>query len=109
MNLLYSELENVALAAGLMDDISLKVILLIDNSTFPLSDNSRQVYDALAFHVTQANMNRRIKTVSLWSLQMTASAVLSTLRNLVDPMSTQFRGVYNGNGLTDVIQIGAIA
>ncbi|KAJ7070083.1 mitochondrial distribution and morphology proteins-domain-containing protein [Mycena amicta] len=62
--------------SGLMDEISL------------------QVYDAMAYHVMQANLNRRIKTVSLWSLQMTAGAVLSTLRNLVDPMSTRVREAY---------------
>ncbi|TFY82791.1 hypothetical protein EWM64_g1220 [Hericium alpestre] len=61
---------------GLMDDISLKV------------------YDALAYHVTQANFNHRIKTVSLWSLQMTASAVLSALRNMVDPVAVQLRDMY---------------
>ncbi|KAI9463718.1 mitochondrial distribution and morphology proteins-domain-containing protein [Lactarius psammicola] len=48
---------------GLMDDIALKV------------------YDTFAYHVTQANFNHRVKTVSLWSLQMTASAVLAALRN----------------------------
>ncbi|KAJ3851751.1 mitochondrial distribution and morphology protein family 31/32 [Lentinula lateritia] len=61
---------------GLLDEISLKI------------------YDALAFHVTQANINRRIKTVSVWSLQMTASAVLSALRNLVDPVSIRVREAY---------------
>ncbi|KAE9391909.1 hypothetical protein BT96DRAFT_864631, partial [Gymnopus androsaceus JB14] len=35
-----------------------------------LDEISFKIYDALAFHVTQANMNRRIKTVSVWSLQM---------------------------------------
>ncbi|KAG9316841.1 hypothetical protein JVU11DRAFT_2911 [Chiua virens] len=35
---------------GLMDEISLKV------------------YDALAYHVSQANMNRRVKVVGVWSL-----------------------------------------
>ncbi|KAJ7497736.1 mitochondrial distribution and morphology proteins-domain-containing protein [Mycena latifolia] len=71
-----------SLPAGLMDEISL------------------QVYDAMAYHVTQANMNRRLKTVSLWSLQMTAGAMLSTLRTLVDPMSARVREAYeNGRGL----------
>ncbi|KAJ7091890.1 mitochondrial distribution and morphology protein family 31/32 [Mycena belliarum] len=75
--------------SGLMDEVSL------------------QVYDAMAYHVTQANMNRRLKTVSLWSLQMTAGAVLSTLRTLVDPMSARVRGAYeNGSGLYDVFQPG---
>ncbi|KAJ6625750.1 mitochondrial distribution and morphology proteins-domain-containing protein [Mycena sp. CBHHK59/15] len=68
--------------SGLMDEISLKT------------------YDAMAYHVTQANMNRRLKTVSLWSLQMTAGAMLSTLRTLVDPMSAHVREAYlNGRGL----------
>ncbi|KAF7975882.1 hypothetical protein HWV62_8287 [Athelia sp. TMB] len=53
---------------GLMDDISLKT------------------YDALAYHVTQANMNRRVKAVGVWSLQMTATAVLSAMRSMIDPM-----------------------
>ena len=62
--------------AGLMDDIALKV------------------YDAFAYHVTQANFNHRVKTVSLWSLQMTASAVLAALRSVVDPVSVQVRDLY---------------
>jgi hypothetical protein len=76
-----------------MDEISLKAC--------PPSDRLRfvkayvlfpaQIYDALAYHVTQANMNRRIRTVSIWSLQMTTSAVLSALRNMVDPVSKGMR------------------
>lgn len=62
--------------AGLMDGIALKV------------------YDAFAYHVTQANFNHRVKTVSLWSLQMTASAVLTALRSVVDPVSVQVRDLY---------------
>jgi mitochondrial distribution and morphology protein 31 len=62
--------------AGLMDDIALKV------------------YDAFAYHVTQTNFNHRVKTVSLWSLQMTASAVLTALRTVVDPVSVQVRDLY---------------
>ena|SRR6266566_8151408 len=62
--------------AGLMDDIALKV------------------YDAFAYHVTQVNFNHRVKTVSLWSLQMTASAVLAALRSVVDPVSVQVRDLY---------------
>lgn len=61
---------------GLLDEISLKI------------------YDALAYHVNQANFNRRIKTVSVWSLQMTANAVLSALRGVVDPMSIRVREAY---------------
>ena len=37
---------------------------------------------------------RRMKTVSLWSLQMTAGAVLSALRNSIDPMSAQLKEAY---------------
>ncbi|KAF7297641.1 hypothetical protein MKEN_01387200 [Mycena kentingensis (nom. inval.)] len=69
--------------SGLMDEIAL------------------QVYDAMAYHVAQANLNRRIKTVSLWSLQMTASAVLGTLRTLVDPMSARVREVYAAGRMDD--------
>ena len=71
----FSYLSLIVLA-GLMDDIALKV------------------YDAFAYHVTQANFNHRVKTVSLWSLQMTASAVLAALRNVVDPISVQVRDLY---------------
>jgi distribution and morphology protein 31 len=58
-----------------------------------------QIYDALAYHVSQVNLNRRVKAVSMWSLQMTASAVLSALRNLVDPVSVQVRDLYYVNGV----------
>ncbi|KAK7043256.1 Mitochondrial distribution and morphology protein 31, mitochondrial precursor [Paramarasmius palmivorus] len=70
------ESKSTSFTTGLMDEISL------------------QIYDALAYHVTQANMNRRIKTVSVWSLQMTASAVLSALRQLVDPVSLRLKETY---------------
>ncbi|KAF8313437.1 hypothetical protein DL93DRAFT_2059047 [Clavulina sp. PMI_390] len=46
-----------------------------------------KTYDALAYHVMQANMNRRIKTVTLWSLQQTAKATLRTFRLLVEPLA----------------------
>lgn len=39
-------------------------------------------------------MNHRIKTVSLWSLQMTAGAALHALRNLMDPVTAQARDMY---------------
>jgi distribution and morphology protein 31 len=49
----------------------------------------------MAYHVSQANMNRqRIKTVSLWSLQKTASAILSALKNVADPVSAHLKEVY---------------
>ncbi|CAL1706664.1 unnamed protein product [Somion occarium] len=53
-----------------------------------------KVYEAMAYHVTQANFNRRIRAVSSWSLQMTASAILSTLRSIIHPMATHLRHVY---------------
>ncbi|PCH36130.1 hypothetical protein WOLCODRAFT_108273 [Wolfiporia cocos MD-104 SS10] len=61
---------------GLMDDVAVKV------------------YEAMAYHVTQANFNRRVMVVSAWSLQMTASAVMSALRQLVDPMAAHVRELY---------------
>jgi mitochondrial distribution and morphology protein 31 len=76
--------------AGLMDEIALKV------------------YDAFAYHVTQANFNHRVKTVSLWSLQMTASAVLAALRSVVDPISVQVRDLYqDAASVLDVDALGA--
>ncbi|KAH7888932.1 mitochondrial distribution and morphology proteins-domain-containing protein, partial [Phlebopus sp. FC_14] len=64
-----------------------------------MDEISQKIYDALAYHVTQANMNRRVKAVGVWSLQRTASAMLSALRNLVDPMASQLREVYYVNGI----------
>ncbi|KAN0134038.1 hypothetical protein V8E53_008256 [Lactarius tabidus] len=54
-----------------------------------MDDTALKVYDTFAYHVTQANFNHRVKTVSLWTLQMTASAVLAALRNVVDPVSLE--------------------
>jgi hypothetical protein len=62
--------------AGLSDEIALKV------------------YEALAYHVMQANMRRRFQTVSLWSLQQTLSATLKTLRKLADPVRASMRETY---------------
>ncbi|KAJ7347108.1 mitochondrial distribution and morphology protein 31 [Mycena albidolilacea] len=77
--------------SGLMDEVSL------------------QVYDAMAYHVTQANLNRRLKTVSLWSLQLTANAVVSTLRTMMDPVSARMREAYlTGRGLYEDFQPGPI-
>jgi distribution and morphology protein 31 len=59
-----------------------------------MDDIALKVYDAFAYHVAQANFNHRVKTVSLWSLQMTASAVLTALRSVVDPVSVQVRDLY---------------
>lgn len=44
-------------------------------------------------------MNRRVKVVGVWSLQMTASAILSALRNIVDPMASRFREAYYVDGI----------
>ncbi|KAI0769761.1 hypothetical protein BD413DRAFT_556657 [Trametes elegans] len=55
---------------------------------------SVKVYEAMAYHVTQANFNRRFKAVGTWSLQMTANALMSTLRTLMDPMTVQLREIY---------------
>ncbi|EPQ56997.1 hypothetical protein GLOTRDRAFT_73488 [Gloeophyllum trabeum ATCC 11539] len=64
-----------------------------------LSDQiALQVYDALAYHVNQANFNRRVKTVSLWSLQKTAAAILSALRTMVDPMSIHLKELSANGG-----------
>ncbi|KAG8902332.1 Mitochondrial distribution and morphology protein 31, mitochondrial precursor [Tulasnella sp. 403] len=52
-----------------------------------LSDDvAVKTYDALAHHVVNANQ-RRLKTVSLWSLRMTAGAISSALKNIVDSHS----------------------
>ncbi|KAF5316914.1 hypothetical protein D9611_003855 [Ephemerocybe angulata] len=62
---------------GLMDEISV------------------EVYEALAHHVSQAAMNRhRMKTVSWWSLQITANAILGALKNVVDPVSAHLKEAY---------------
>ncbi|KAH8107965.1 mitochondrial distribution and morphology proteins-domain-containing protein [Cristinia sonorae] len=53
-----------------------------------------KVYEAMAFHVTQANINRRIKAVSTWSLHMTTSAIISAMRSIVDPMAMHLRDIY---------------
>ncbi|OJT02366.1 Mitochondrial distribution and morphology protein 31 [Trametes pubescens] len=57
---------------------------------------SVKVYEAMAYHVTQANFNRRMRAVGTWSLQMTASALMSTLRTLMDPMTVHVRELYEG-------------
>ncbi|KAI0072505.1 hypothetical protein K474DRAFT_1628894 [Panus rudis PR-1116 ss-1] len=62
---------------GLMDEIAVKV------------------YEAMAYHVTQANFNRRLKAVSTWSLHMTASAALNALRSMIHPMATHLKNIYH--------------
>ncbi|KAG8846091.1 Mitochondrial distribution and morphology protein 31, mitochondrial precursor [Tulasnella sp. 330] len=52
-----------------------------------LSDDvATKTYDALAYHVSNANQ-QRLKTVSLWSLRMTAGAISNALKNIVDSHS----------------------
>jgi len=69
---------------------------------------SVKVYEALAYHVSQSALNRqRMKTVSLWSLQMTASAILSALRNAVNPISHHLKDTYMSSAsLYDAAQMG---
>ena len=66
----------------------------VASSYIPTKPWSLQTYDALAHHVTNVNMNRRLKTVSLWSLHLTANAVVASLRNIADPVSTALRDIY---------------
>jgi distribution and morphology protein 31 len=48
-------------------------------------------------------MNRRIKTIGVWSLQMTASAVLSAMRNIIDPTAATLKELYVKGFPYDVI------
>lgn len=80
--------------AGLMDEIAFKVNWQSICHTILSNFSDDQVYDAMAYHVTQANFNHRVRAVSIWSLQMTVNAILSTLRNVVDPMSANLREYY---------------
>lgn len=50
-----------------------------------------KVYDAMAYHVSKANMPRRFKAVSAWSLQM----MLASLRSMMNPMTEQLREMYS--------------
>ncbi|TFK17140.1 mitochondrial distribution and morphology protein 31 [Coprinopsis marcescibilis] len=60
-----------------------------------IDEISLNVYEAMAYHVSQGSMNRqRMKTVSWWSMQMTASAIISALRTVADPVSAQLKEVY---------------
>ncbi|KAG8747839.1 Mitochondrial distribution and morphology protein 31, mitochondrial precursor [Ceratobasidium sp. 414] len=51
-------------------------------------------YDAVAYHVTQANMKRRLKTVAMWNLHLASRNLISAARNIVDPMSAHLRAAY---------------
>ena len=66
---------------------------------------SMKVYEAMAYHVTQANFHRRVKAVGAWSLQMTASALMSTLRMLMDPMTAHLRDVYEHGAESALFQV----
>ncbi|KIM45362.1 hypothetical protein M413DRAFT_338601 [Hebeloma cylindrosporum] len=75
-----------------------------------LDEISVKTYEAMAYHVSQSHMNRqRMKAVSLWSLQRTASAVMSALRTVTDPMSSHLKEAYvNGQtqaGLYEAIPL----
>ncbi|KZS93905.1 mitochondrial distribution and morphology protein family 31/32 [Sistotremastrum niveocremeum HHB9708] len=71
-----SDFDGSWTVTGLLDEITLKT------------------YEALALHVTQSNLERRLQTVSLWSLQITAGAILSTVRNILDPAGVHIRNMY---------------
>jgi distribution and morphology protein 31 len=58
-----------------------------------------QVYEALAYHVAENNMNVRLKSVGLWSLQVTATSVISLLRNILDPAAMHIRDIYLSEGV----------
>ena len=59
---------------------------------------SLNVYEAMAYHVSQSAINRqRMKAVSWWSLQLTANAIVNALRTVVGPVSVQLKEVYNAS------------
>jgi hypothetical protein len=68
--------------------------LFFSSSAGLLDEISDKIYEALAYHVTQANMNGRIRHVGLWSLQMTAQAVLNALRSAVEPTRGLMMNIY---------------
>ena len=79
-----------------MDEMALKVRRNIWLSrTHEDANTYSQIYDALAYHVTQSNIDHRLKTVSLWSLQITANAILSTVKNVLDPAAAHIRDMYS--------------
>ncbi|QRV79567.1 mitochondrial distribution and morphology protein 31 [Ceratobasidium sp. AG-Ba] len=55
---------------------------------------AQKTYEAVAYHVTQANMKRRLKTVALWNLHLASRNLISAARNIADPMSAHFRIAY---------------
>ncbi|KAI1795646.1 mitochondrial distribution and morphology protein family 31/32 [Ganoderma leucocontextum] len=67
---------------------------------------SMKVYEAMAYHVAQANFHRRVKAVGTWSLQMTASALMSALRAAMDPMTAPLRELHeHGDTSESVFQL----
>jgi len=55
-----------------------------------------KTYDAMAHHVSQSTINhQRMKTISLWSLQRTAGAMMNVLKTMTDPMSAHLKDVYS--------------
>ena len=75
--------DTLAILAGLMDEIAWKV------------------YEALAYHVTQANFDRRVRTVGLWSLQKTIEAALSAMKTVMQPMSAYLKELQNADPLVE--------
>ena len=61
----------------------------------------------MAYHVSQSTINRqRMKTISLWSLQRTAGAVMNVLKTMTDPMSAHLKEVYsNGQIQSDFFEV----
>ncbi|CEL60934.1 Mitochondrial distribution and morphology protein 31 OS=Saccharomyces cerevisiae (strain ATCC 204508 / S288c) GN=MDM31 PE=1 SV=1 [Rhizoctonia solani AG-1 IB] len=55
---------------------------------------SQKTYDAVAYHVTQANMQRRLKTVAMWNLHLASRNLITAARNIADPMSAHLRAAY---------------
>ena len=79
----YPITDVLVLLAGLMDEIAWKV------------------YEALAYHVTQANFDRRVRTVGLWSLQKTVEAALSAMKTVMQPMSVHLNELQNADPLVE--------
>ena len=61
----------------------------------------------MAYHVSQSTVShQRMKTISLWSLQRTAGAVMNVLKIMTDPMSAHLKEVYsNGQIQSDLFEI----
>ncbi|KDN45207.1 hypothetical protein RSAG8_05122, partial [Rhizoctonia solani AG-8 WAC10335] len=55
---------------------------------------SQKTYDAVAYHVTQANMQRRLKTVAMWNLHLASRNLITAARSIADPMSAHLRAAY---------------